>query len=486
MKNLFTLVLFVTLSIFSVYAKNAPSNTAAVAPVVPTIDYPWMGKAEISKLLVEAKKRETRRAVASSIGAQSLQPDFAKFIDKFLAVKSTDALDEIIVDLDKNYQQHSPDLQYVAAQLVTLRKFRGLVYRITPLAKRERITYSLLLTEVKKIAATIKVYLPEDHAEMVFRYMTEPFLVNGQVVSQFKETWDFQNYLASEVYPESLKSLKRISEIKIPEAGIIWDNRITTGSTTFLDGVERYRQITDSDRRLTMSSMHSGMASLCILVAYNLDGLTGVIKEDGRLYGVDGFLGTTVEGVTLKDKAKIVSKSHYKYLYTLRSGGEAWTRLAFKHISESVADTEIAWESLRDLPANQVAAIDPSKINPWGRNIDRSLKETKAMLEGPTEIRNVINGDVVTVNMPEFFNNPPKDLKTFYPTAYDGSSEQVKVKGVKIPNYFSGRATNWEIKSYQPYFPSLKKGSDVGNAVRTLRQSWGGDLVGIPFARFVD
>lgn len=464
----------------------AKTNHFVQAPPLVKTEYKWLSKAELPKELAEAKKRFASRKVASEIGPQSVAPDMAMFIDKFLALKTPDEIDAALASLDASYDSFSPDLRFVASQVAPLRKMRGLVYRLLPIAEREKITYSMLLTGVRSIASSLRIYMPEAHVENLFAYVTEPYLVDGKPVAQFTEAWQFQDYITQEIYPEALRSLQRLKNIDLKNKRIVWDNRLLTGSTTFLDGVQRFMVISEGEKQGLLGSLHMGLAGLCVFTAYNVDGFFKYFKQMENLYFFDGFWGSSnIDGVSSYERNKILKKGEFKNLYTLRNGGELWTNRAFLHLQNSIFHGNIALEEFRDQPANSQAFVNPALVTPWLNTLDRSLDNLKAMLEGPTEIRNNVTGDVTVVNVPEFYKKPPQDLKRFAPTNWELTSKFKTVKGIKTVNFHYGRGISWDASAYAPYLPGVKGNTDILRVLRIFDQNWSGAGMAFPLFMFV-
>ncbi len=460
---------------------NAALVQTAVKGFDPTaVKYDWTTHEQFDALKKAAAERGKRApASAAALGDDLMSPEMKAFRDKFLAVKTAEQLDALMDQLDKGYDAAPADLKFVSTQLLPMRALRSIVWKMVPLVHKTRMAQSVLLTGVKQVASSMRVYLPTEQWEAGFAYVSEPFSGDDR---QFGTENDLQVYLANVAYPELLKSSTRLAALQ--NLNITWDNKLLYGVASFQDSIDRYRQLGEAERYSALSSTQAGLAWIAMFCAYRVDGGLNVAQEVGTLYGVDGFdLLRGVEGAPADRRVEILRKGKYQHFLELYPTGAQWTQLAFKHITESTYNASVAWAEVKDRPAAPTAAIDPSWINPASRQIGLSMPNIEAMLQGRTELRSAITGETATVDIPAFYSNPPKDLKAFLPTQFDQGEEYLHknvptasggTKSVKYRNYFRGRPTGWDVAAYQAYLPDVKSSGDVIRASRVLSQSWGG------------
>jgi hypothetical protein len=100
---------------------------------------------------------------------------------------------------------------------------------------------------------------------------------------------------------------------------------------------------------------------------------------------------------------------------------------------------------------------------------------------------------VVKVDMPSFYLNPINDLKDLMPTGFDRSpayeSAALSSGNVTYRNYLSGRPNEWNTAVYSRFLTSADGGltpDHVTDAMRTLRQAWGGKQVTWPLSFVVE
>lgn len=492
----------------AIVAMSFFSNSVLSSEVKPWMSYfSWTAKDKMPALIKDARKRHQTRSFASNNADTSLMSKEYKSIrDKMLAAKTPDEVHSLILDLEKNLNNYPADAKFLGSVLTILKPFRGIVYRMIPMVEKPKITHSFLRNQVKILASNMRVYLPSEHWEAGFAYITQPYQVaEGQAVSQFKNkssiskknrkraVTEFQEYIYTDIYPAMANAAKVIEGIKL-EKPVVWDNKIVFGPDSFGGDIteNRYRYLQEGERRLALSSLHMGMHYLQYFVSYNLEGLLSLTKDIGKLYGVDGFAFTNVEGVPSYRIVKAVSK--YSDIFTIKDGAGEHMKLSFLHLQEGVRQLRLSREELRNESPNQLFLLNPARIDPWDENFEKQMVNIECVIEDSSDdskacpVRSAITGEVVVVDLKSFYNNPPKDLKSFMPTSWDIGKKEITNKklNVNYPNYFWGQPTAWNTSAYKTYFPEIKDGDDLKKYVRVLRQAFGGEVFGAPIAMFVE
>ena len=88
------------------------------------------------------------------------------------------------------------------------------------------------------------------------------------------------------------------------------------------------------------------------------------------------------------------------------------------------------------------------------------------------------------MDLPNFYANPPKDLKALLPVRFNTKNKEFRVslpeinnmnkkKPVIFRNYYYGSPEGWDAKAYKGLFPNVKSGSDISHYTRILNQSIG-------------
>lgn len=485
------------------YAKN-------VGVIFTKSNYSWMESSKYKSKLKSARKRSGERKVANSINEKMMSSEYRQFRDDLLNIKTSIAYASLLEKLESKYKAHPHDLKFVAARMLPVHALRGILYRLRPIMELEDVTHSYFLTVVRRIVAQMKLFFPYDHSEAIFDYFAKPYMENGKVVSSFKNVFAFQKYVIESIYPLMATSASRISNMDFSREKIIWDNKIMNGSESFQDNIARFRVIGEAERSGTLFRLHRGMAFVNRFVAYNQNKLMEYTKEMGKLYGVDGFF-SEVDGAPSYKRVKIANQSKFKSLFVLTDNGAQWMKQSFSHVKESIKYLRLIYEELKDRPASSFQRINPIRVSSWEREITSGLDTLEAIVNGPTELRSPITGEVIQVNLPEFYNNPPHDLKQLLPIAWElgdkeldsglktyrkdtrrnrrnrrNKSQPKKLKSFKVKyrNYYWGRPTAWNSKGYKRYFPSIKNDKDIARHMRIFRQSLGASTIGTPMTQF--
>lgn len=486
----------------------------------------WIKGKDMKGLIVKARKRSKKRTIANdAINLSKMTNEYKEVQAGIFSANTPEKVEAMLNHLDQKYESLPYDAKFLAMQLLLLKPFRGITYRLIPIAEKERITHSFLRTQVKRIASNLNVHLPDiQHWEAGFKYITEPYKVNGKVVAQFKDTYksfgrlntsgtlDLQNFIEGPIQSEIAKAAQRLAAIESEMSDddyIIWDNRNIFGEDAFQDDIDdiRYRIVSKAEVMLNRSAMHMGMHYINYFVSYDVRGLFALTKDLGQLYGIDGFVTRDPQGVSSKDLVDIMSKKKYKDIFTFKPGYEENMKLSYMHLREGMRLVRIAREEVRNKSVDRFLAIDPSKVNVFDTDIERQLKNVECLLEQQendfaqtdkkvTEqtsnayncpIRSTVTGHTVVVDLKRYYYNPPKDLKIFLPIGHEGGERKLKKHGVEYPNYYKGRPNSWNLESYKNHiFPEIESQQDIPKYVRTLRHAYGGEVFGAPLAIFVE
>lgn len=498
-------LLAISLSAMATSADAAPKAMSKAPPPAPkfatTLEgttglpasaYPFMSEPQFQELMKKARKGERRIASNGYDFEGSLSPQFKNFRERFLQVTQASEIDPLLAKLEAEFDTYPADLKLVASQIIPLREWRGFVYRFRPLAEKARVVHSMLLTTVQDMASNMRIYIPTRQAEALFAYMTQPY--DG--VTQFKEAEDLQQWAVQRVYPAMVKATDRVRALDLSRP-VVWDNKVFYGIGSFPDNLDRYSLVGEPERRALLAASHQGMAFTTAFRAYSVKGLFDLSVRLGKLYGFDGFLGGQVEGAPMEDR--VAQFRRYPNLFLLYADGADWTQLSWRHVRESVYWTAAAWEEIKDKPESELSALNPIFFQTFRRGIGNQINDWKALVAGPTTLRSRVTNETVTVHLEQLYRNPPADMKSLMPTAFEGgprsTSMQIKqrdsrgrevAQAVEYRNYFRGRATDWNLSAYKPWMTSLSSGAEVGRAQRILSQSWGGSLMAMPLTNFVE
>jgi hypothetical protein len=424
-----------------------------------------------------------------------MSKELKSFRSKFLEIKTPEELDYFLVEINNNYKNYPDDLKLVVALISPIRAFKSFTYKVYPLATKEKISHSVILTQILNFASFMKVNLPTEQWMAGFRYVTEPFSANASDPKERISTiTQLQSFFVTSVYKELLISAERINGIKISDK-MVWDNKFLYGVGSFSDNFKRFMTFGEAERNAALSSIHASMANCARFAAYNLDELLPFFKETASLYGYDSSFFSAVDGVTAKKIKEVLTRSKYKNLFVLNENGQDNMAFAYRHLKESTMFGLAAWTETRDRAADENNLFNSDLVMGSVNRIDTNAEAIERVVLGETSLRSDITGEVIKVNFPSLFLYPSKDLKNFAPTGFDDESigkqkfinKTILDKRISYRNYFYGRAILWELNSYKlsfkgdvsqrGLFPEISDGKQVSNYVRILNQATGSSLL---------
>lgn len=455
-------------------------NIMAREVVVSPNNYQWMSEKDYTFQKSTAKERSSRKVASQNeITDDLMSKEYKAFRTKFLTLKTPEELDAYLTELDSKYDTYPDDLKLTVALITPWKVMKSFVYKTYPLATKEKITHSAIVTQILNTASFIKINLPTDQWMAGFKYVTEPMSldVDQERISTVEE---LQSFVGEKVYPELLKSANRISKIKISEK-MIWDNKLLYGVGSFSDNFKRFKTFGEAERFAVLSSLHANMAAAARFQAYNVTDLVPFMKEIASLYGYDSALFSEVDGVTAKKIQNVLMKPKYKNLFVLRPNGAQNMASAYKHMKESTRLGLISWTETRDRGADENDLFNSEFVTAMTTRVDRNAEIIERVMMGPTTLRSDLTGEVIDVNFPNLYLNPIKDLKSLAPIAFEEGPKHINKlisnKKFQFRNYFYGRAIKWNESAYRNIFPELKSGENVSNYVRILNQSSGSELI---------
>lgn len=464
------------LLLFSVTAQGATTP----APVADS-DFPWMKDDIYKKEKVAARKRG-ERSIASSIQVndQLLSAEFKATRAKFLEIKTANELKSFITKLNDNYAKYPDDVKMMAAMMTPLLQFKAFTYKVYPFLSKEKITHSILLSHVQNFAAFMTMNLPTAAWKAGFDLVTVPSEEDD--LKRFNRAADLQNYLVTNVFPAYSLAARRIAQLDLSKKAVVWDNKMFFGTSSFSDNLARYQLVGEGEKYMILANLHFTLADICRFSSYDLNELLPFVKDVAKLYGYDSFF-SAVDGLNARKVASVWKKSKYSNLLTLRQNGDKNMMTAFHHMREGSRHLQLAWTELRDRDDNNQAFIRAAIFTPFTQVLDSQVEGLENIMHGKTSVRSDVTGEMVSVDLPGYYANPPQDLKALLPIGFDTTPNmqnfQVamkngKSKTVEFRNYLSGRATNWDVNAYKSLFPNLSKGTDVAHAMKILNQSVSG------------
>jgi hypothetical protein len=441
---------------------------------------------------------------------KDMSPAMRNFRDQFIAIKTPEEVATLLDKLATDYDSYKdPDIQLIAAQLIPLRQYRGIVYRLRPLVTKTNALHSLIVTNLMTIATSTRVFVPQqagDSGTMAWkslnRYFAWPYegMEKGPRPIMFETIQQFQQWQYGISLPMVNEAIGRINAIRIPsDKPIVWDNQIIFGGNTFgndYDAHDRYVTMTEAERHLILAGFHTMRHNMLTFMAYNYDLLPELTKELGHLVGLDGFgMFRAVNGMSARDRAAVICPSrrggaigcqgNFASVMTLLPAGQKLMREAFDSLTAAVKEGRIAWDQLKKeggSSSQDFRLINPVPFTaqPFARINETALVALENMIAGKP-FRNAVTGEMVTINTPLFYSESPTDLKVFMPNDFDVQERYLNIAGyTDVRNYEYGMSMHWDAAAYGKYCPQVVRGNEVPKVIRNLSQSWGGWMANLP------
>jgi hypothetical protein len=459
--------------------------------------YKWTTQADVKSHKARFGSQK-RNPSSNGVGDESMMSEkFKETRDRFLKLKTADELEAFLEEHQEKFNSYKDeDQRFFVAQILPLYELRGIIWRARPVFSKTKIAHSFVLTSIKGSFSSVKILLPTEQWQAGLEYVSNPYVRNGKIASEFKSEADLVAHIAGPLRDALLITAKRIQAIDLKDKTIVWDNKLAFGKASFQDDIDRYRLVGEIERLSSLASLHSLLAQVTYQRAYSSENSMKLYQDMGKLYGVDGFL-SQVDGAPSSKRVDILRKSAYTNYATLVEDGRKWMKLSFNHLKESVYLTSSIWNQIKveDRAPTEAFIFDTSFARAYERGSDLAIANMEAMVNGKAQIRSGVTGEVVVVDLPAFYENPPQDLKSFLPTEFDRSAEWKvvvlkdnvgKQHKIKTRNYEVGRGINWSHESYRTIFPNLTSGQEIPKNVRILSQTWGTWIAAMPLLDIVE
>ena len=473
-----------------------------------------LSEAEYKAMVKTELAKSSFRAPAADLESM-MSSEFKTLRDRIVSVQNAQQLHELLTEIETNLangQYQATDTRFFMSQFVVFKEFRGIIYRLYKLAHSNKVTHSLLLTQVKSAFTAIDFYFPgQNQWKAGFEYLTEAYAVNGRAVAHFQNEGEVQVYFSTNILRALEVAKERIENIDLSRSSagnqsgyVVWDNQILLNSQSFDRDVDRYRLAGNIEKLAVLGAYERAMAQLCLKRAYSMNGFFKVAYEVGRLYGIDGF-ASEVDGVPM---AKLVQIYRRQPEYGMGfSDTPRWTARALAHFRRSLNYYSRAFEFLERRDSNERFVISGAHSKVFGDVTKKTINQLKELLNENRQPVSITSrtrkaDGSIEVDLPRFFNEPPTSLQSMMSTEWKGYSangtkntDEWSKNSVPAGNglmilvdrrdYSIGQATNWRVETYRKMFPKVASGDDLKRHVRILSETWGGTFVGLPFAEYV-
>ncbi|MBY0412647.1 MAG: hypothetical protein K2Q18_00705, partial [Bdellovibrionales bacterium] len=439
---------------------------------------------------MKASEKKRKPANSSMIDESMMSKELKAARAHLYTIKTSEAMEAFLNDLDKNYDSSPTDLKFYITQMMPTKAFRGIFYRLKPLFEgKSNFVHSQILTTAKGISTRTNVFLPYDHAEAGFEYVSSPYLLeNGNMAPAFEDEMAVQIWMAEELLPLVRIANARLEKLNLTDA-IVWDQKMVFGNQSFADGINRFKLIGEFEKNLALSASYGSITAIATMRAYSVENSVKLYKDIGFLYGFDGFgIFNKIDGVSAEKVAKQMRKATYNETGKLLPDGKDWMKYAYNASLQSLKAITRAWNLSSDARKDEnLYVFNTNYIGVNRDEIHDNLEILNRVItsKDAETLRSGVTGEVVQLNYSKLFLSPPEDLKSFLPTKFDEnkkSSREVTLangskKTLSYRNYAEGSAIGWDLKKFENYFPSIKSNDDVYRTVRVLNHIQGNWLV---------
>jgi sulfur relay (sulfurtransferase) DsrC/TusE family protein len=448
-----------------------------------------------------------KRKIASDMtfNGGDLSKDFQTLRDEWLKCKTGNEVEALLKKSQTQFATYSEDTKYFLAQLHTAIPLRGIIWRLVPLFEQNKgffgnkSTHVTAVQAIRSAVSGLKMFLPTNQTDAAIQFFTEPSVVMSKA-DQFKSVVDFQNFMVESFLPVLSKSITHLVALAKTNTDkiFVWDNKMAFGRGTFEDEVQRYVGHGPAEMNFVVSTMFRAYHDILVYSAFNQDHAVKVAGEIGAHLGIDSSIFSSKKedlGMTDQERVAIMkgaAKKH-RFLEIRNYGGGTYGSQLLKHayicLKNSVIYSERSFDFLQNRDASKSMSLNPIlfqlEVSP---NIDKGIKNMRAAISGPAEVRDPVSGDTVTINVPAFYNEPPQSLSVLMATNFEGGEPRKVIKNKKgdelvVRNYLRGRSVAWDNNAWKKYVPSSagKNPGYMAEARRIIHYSFGTSLVfGLP------
>lgn len=470
---------------------------------VPVLEEVAFEDDEYIKIKKEWNQAKRKLASDASVDESQMSKDLKRLRDEWLNVKSGNEMEALLQKAMANYASFSPDTQYFLAQMQTALPLRGIIWRMRALFENSKgflgnkSTHVSAVQAVRGAVTSLKMFLPTQQTDAAIQYFTEPS-VEMSTANQFKSVAEFQKFLLENFLPVVKDSIAKIQVVykANPQRIYVWDNKMAFGKGTFEDEIQRFIGHGPAEVNFTISTMYRGFHNIKVFCAYNQDAAIKVAGQLGGHVGLDSYGSSKKEDFGLTDEERVstvkAATVSSKFLELRDYNGPFGTNLmkdALVALRNSVSYASRAYGFLDKRDSSRAMSINPLLFQEENSpNIKEGISNMKALVTGVAEVRDHVSGSAVTINVPAFYQNPPKNLNVLMATAFEtGAAEKTIVakngEKLAVRNYLRGRSIAWDNNQWKQFVPSAagKGPGYMSEAKRIISYSFGTSMVfGLP------
>lgn len=460
-----------------------------------------------SEMIARWAKGERKPNNSATMYGESDLGGFAKIRDELLKISSPEDIDRQILNLERQYKDLPPEAQFFAAQLIMLKPLRGIVWRLRPLFESKNgkfdffsgnsATHSAAVTMLRMVSHATSVYVPTGQSRALFNYLVTPS-VDMKLEDQFRFVSRYQTYLRTEFYNALIVAAARLTPLYRQSRAYVWDNKIFYGTGSFDDDIRRYVGFDEAAVQLTAAAIQKSAHDVMVFCAFDQEQLMNVMGSMAKLYGVNGFASQEL-GVT--SRARSATLKPYRetgFLNLLPFGakdnkvGKARLQTAYTHLVAAVELSKTGYDILAASPEGNSNVLNPLFFKGNAQpHLQAGVGNLVKIVNGRTDIRSGITGESVTIDIPNFYRNPPDNLMDLLPTGWLSVQNQedsiTNKAGQKLffRNYKEGSPTTWKTGVWKNLFPSVGGKITVADAFRTVSASYGPSIILGPMSYFI-
>lgn len=454
-------------------------------------------KRSISSLNYQANEESVSMAATEfikEIHAVLTLEQMEKFIEKHLQIleqnRSQKTLDKL-----------ADDYKIMASHLYAVNSLRGVGYRIQGLAEADKgkhynkgVVRDMIIIKLQNLATHINTYYPA-FGDVVFDWISVPMATQTK---DFRFISDIQNFAISDLYLDMQKTNEIIRSVKVSlSKPVTLDGSLFTGSKNVMTPDKRFFNVYPHALEAIKSSLESQSHDLIVFSQYNRDDfLNYQYKQTSSVLSLKSSLNR--DGRPKSEVTANINK--WSKLYTFREikqtppeGYDTWMLRAWEHArrhinleSNVVEMMKKAKEALSPEEAWQAVA-NPYLVNLFRKNPSGLMNKRAAIVNKENVVlRSWATGDMISISLPKFYTQPPKDLKVFLPTEFDTNTKRaLKYNGKELVNYRYGIPTGWNVSEWAKYFPSVQNNTDIKTLTNVLNRSSEAPVVGALVNRFI-
>lgn len=507
----------------AVNAESKKTTKATKVQVDPNFDFKLeiMNDEFYEKTYGEAVKKGNRKVSQSVMDIPAIEATFSEDFMQLRAeliggksttqagqnsvsgVKTPEELDSIIKKYSDftTYNALSPQAKMVAIQLKALAPYKSFFYRAQAYFGKGTAIRSMIVTMLRNSSTAIQTFFPvngtvaTNHWEVVFDYMTQPMSGMGPAITTDE---DLHNFVL-QIITANAQLINEMVVIYKSTDQIWWDNKLYMSFANFTSEKDRYIKLGKPEMESILAGTLAGYSGLTATAAYSFTGLSDSIRETGKFFGIEETRNLLTSErndkvMGLKASKRFETLRKFPKLFVLLPNGEKLMSVSYTALVGSVRYAKISWQGMKAIEGKdrQDFLFDPRAVLPFNRVLGTSFDTIESLISDKGARSTMIQGELVKVNISEFYKNPPRSLSSLYPVAFKSGSETlpktVDGKRLEFRNYKQGSPVAWSADAYAKYFPELKKSScptdtitsvnecttDVSVYARILSQTWGG------------